>query len=602
MAGLLLIVGLAGVAHAQAAGAPDFVDGAGVQAQAYCLLSGAVGDGELSKVGYFVDPIAETPQLGQVTYIHALTTNRSTCAGDIVDFEVFLPPGAHYAISAQNPVHCYIGNGAGTQGDAPTCLQQPQLGPNGGRMFGSVSGLSPSWAYEIKVPIVFDQVMTGALLRVRTRGIWDTEDASVAVTAPFQPTPNPGAIGDDLALLGGASTGDTLPIAFSNDNGTFTVTSYPVGELAAWARTPNVQRLSGDFNGDGRTDYALVGGAGWNTIPVAMSLGNGQFTISNAWVGNFGGWAGAPGVTALTGDFNHDGHTDIALVGGVGSSTIPIAFSTGGGTFNVTNTANANFASWAAAPGARAITGDFNKDGFADIALVGGPGWTTLPVAFSYGDGSFLVTNKTAASGTTFGVVSTYVNFASFAREPNAHLVSGDFNKDGYADLAVVGGSGSGSRYGAGSIILAMSYGDGSFLVTASSAGQFGTWAEGAGVQVVTGDFNKDGYTDLALSGGLGWSTIPVAFSAGQGTFTLTNLPAPSFASWASTPGVRIIPGDFNGDGFTDLALTGGSGWTTIPVAMNAGSGNFTVTNAPTSRFPAWAAEAAAKVLAGRFH
>jgi hypothetical protein len=42
-----------------------------------------------------------------------------------------------------------------------------------------------------------------------------------------------------------------------------------------------------------------------------------------------------------------------------------------------------------------------------------------------------------------------------------------------------------------------------------------------------------------------------------------------------------VSTGDFNGDGKADLALTGGAGWTTIPVAFSRGDGNFNVANAP---------------------
>jgi hypothetical protein len=35
------------------------------------------------------------------------------------------------------------------------------------------------------------------------------------------------------------------------------------------------------------------------------------------------------------------------------------------------------------------VAGDFNGDGFSDIALVGAPGWTRIPVALSLGDGYF---------------------------------------------------------------------------------------------------------------------------------------------------------------------------------------------------------------------
>src|SRR5439155_23366132 len=48
-----------------------------------------------------------------------------------------------------------------------------------------------------------------------------------------------------------------------------------------------------------------------------------------------------------------------------------------------------------------------------------------------------------------------------------------------------------------------------------------------------------------------------------------------SFASRAAQPGVRVLAGDYNGDGKADVALTGGSGWNTVPVAFSSGDGKF---------------------------
>jgi hypothetical protein len=51
-----------------------------------------------------------------------------------------------------------------------------------------------------------------------------------------------------------------------------------------------------------------------------------------------------------------------------------------------------------ATQGALAVAGDFNHDGYGDIALAGGvvpstdAPWGSIPVAFSNGDGSFRVT------------------------------------------------------------------------------------------------------------------------------------------------------------------------------------------------------------------
>lgn len=45
-------------------------------------------------------------------------------------------------------------------------------------------------------------------------------------------------------------------------------------------------------------------------------------------------------------------------------------------------TVRAGFGAWAAT-NAKPLTGDFNKDGKTDIALAGVPGLTTMPIAFS---------------------------------------------------------------------------------------------------------------------------------------------------------------------------------------------------------------------------
>jgi VCBS repeat protein len=284
----------------------------------------------------------------------------------------------------------------------------------------------------------------------------------------FSSPPARGLSGGDLALTGGTGWA-TIPVAFSNGNGTFTVTNNNVGDFASWAATPGVQVLTGDFNGDMRTDIALVRQqAGWATIPVAFSTGNGFFTVTNSNVGDFASWATTPGARVLAGDFNGNMRTDIALAGGAGWATIPVAFSNGDGTFTITNNNAPDFASWAATPGVQALAGDFNGNGRTDIALVRQQaGWATIPVAFSNGDGTFTITN--------------------------------------------------------------------------SNAPDFASWATTPGARVLAGDFNSDGRTDIALAGGAGWATIPVAFSNGNGTFTVTNNNAANFAGWAQGPTVTPL-------------------------------------------------------------
>jgi hypothetical protein len=201
----------------------------------------------------------------------------------------------------------------------------------------------------------------------------------------------------------------------------------------------------------------------------------------------------------------------------------------------VTNTHNASFPVYAAQQGAQLVAADFNGDGKSDLALTGGetlepaqPGqifgsyvpWNTLPVAFSNGDGSFDVTN------------SAITGFATYATQ-GALAVAGDFNGDGYGDVALSGGK--------------------------------------------------------IPSSGAPWTTVPVAFGNGNGTFRVTNDGVSGFPVYATQQGAQLVAGDYNGDGKTDLALTGGVGWSTVPVALSSGTGTFTVSNDGVASFPAYA-------------
>ena len=431
--------------------------------------------------------------------------------------------------------------------------------------------------------------------------------------------------------------------------GTFSVTTTASATFAGWAATENAKSLIGDFDGDAKADIALTGPSGWGSVPVAFSNGNGTFRITNRGVVNLASWAATAGVQVLTGDFNGDGKTDIALTGPSAWTTIPVAFSNGDGTFIVTNYGVPYAPGWAATANVKVVAADINADGKTDIALTGGAGWTSLPVAFSNGDGTFNVTNLPIA------------NFGTWAAAADVKVVPGDFNGDKRTDIALTGVP------GWTSIPVAFSNANGTFNVTNQFVGDFGAWSATAGAQPLAGDFNADGKTDIALTGASGWSTLPVAFSNGSGGFSISNQPIGDFASWAANfrrpifdlitatgsfmkaplqpavqaavqPAVRTatavragtaivdprfaepriaepkiavpirtfsvtptrLTGDFNGDGRADIALTGVSGWSTLPMAFSNGDGTFRVTNQPIVDFASLSV--AANVLPGDFN
>ncbi|HKO48590.1 MAG TPA: VCBS repeat-containing protein [Polyangiaceae bacterium] len=71
--------------------------------------------------------------------------------------------------------------------------------------------------------------------------------------------------------------------------------------------------------------------------------------------------------------------------------SVPVAFSYGNGAFWISNENHWDFSAWAQWPNAKPIVGDFNGDGRDDIALLGSESFGSIPVALSNGNGTFNV-------------------------------------------------------------------------------------------------------------------------------------------------------------------------------------------------------------------
>lgn len=369
----------------------------------------------------------------------------------------------------------------------------------------------------------------------------------------------------DLIQVGPGFT--CLPVAYSSGNGEFVTRNDPSPDFGQWVRVPGAEPILGDFNGDKRADVALFGRTSWASIPVAFSTGRAPLNVTNVLsssVEEFISWARVYSAQTLVGDFNGDGKTDIALFAKPWSS-IPVAFSKGNGDFNVTNivtSALGEFMGWAAAGNARVLPGDYNGDGKMDVALYSRE-WSSIPVAFSQGNGNFVVSNV---------LTPALRDFSQYGLA-NPRVTTGDFNGDGKTDILLVGGTG---WY---SIPIAFSLGNGDFNVVntlSEPTRAFNAYTQ-AGRELYSGDYNADKKGDLFLSGGAGWTTLPVAASLGNGTFTVTNAGVGSFGTWAETG--QPIRGDFNGDGRSDVALVAVNGVSTLPIAFSLTGGAFSITN-----------------------
>ena len=316
--------------------------------------------------------------------------------------------------------------------------------------------------------------------------------------------------------------------------------------LAAWDYVPgNTAVVTGDFDGDGKTDIAwrLSGSehTGWQ---VAVSTGS--VLNESQWTTPGTTWDWMDDNTAVvTGDFNGDGKTDIAWRRS-GWSGWQVAISAGSGFTGGTWT---DPCQWDYMDqNTRVVTGDFNGDGKTDIAWTRS-GWSGWQVALSTGSSFTGGLWPTAALGNLFGDMSETTS-----------LVTGDFDGDGKTDIAW-------RRSGWDSWAVARSTGSdftGGLWTTPGAA-----WDVMDGTTVVvTGDFNGDGKTDIAWRRSQ-WTGWQVARSTGSGF---------AGGQWTS-PGqwdlmdinTAVVTGDFNGDGKTDIAWRR-SGWSGWQVDVSTGS------------------------------
>jgi FG-GAP-like repeat len=337
----------------------------------------------------------------------------------------------------------------------------------------------------------------------------------------------------DLAGNGGS----TAAVRLNNGAGTF-------GARFDYAIGGNGQDLAaGDFNGDGRLDLVVT----INNQQIGLSLltGNGDGTFAAPV--NFPNTSGfdSPAVDAV--DINNDGRLDLVIAHQIACYVAPcvvtdlisVMIGNGDGTFQPSREI----------PVGRGMSeiavGDYNRDGFKDLAIGGTQGQVFL--LHGVGDGTFVQQPTVTAVVDTFFIPVTDIDVA-------------DFNGDSIQDL-VVAVPHNGSR-----TAILIGNGDGTFrtpLVLTSPQLNLPQ-------QVAVADYNGDGFQDLALSLGDGsFGLMQIRNGNGDGTFQAAMhylQPPPT----SSLGGIFIASAHLNGDTKPDIVLNIGGAFPSFAVLLNS--------------------------------
>ena len=287
------------------------------------------------------------------------------------------------------------------------------------------------------------------------------------------------------------------------------------------------------------------------------------------------------GGKVMKGDFNNDGILDLISTG-LYSDGISIALGVGDGTFQTPVGYSAGTKPFGIG------LADLNGDGNLDIVVSNynpiqpNPGYMT--VLLGNGDGTFQ-TAVTYNGGLNSGGVAlgdfngdgfldvalmnsgnvgifigngdgTFQAQVSYNVPQGIPVAVGDFNEDGNLDL-VVGNQNT-------SIGILLGNGDGTFQTVINYPA--GYTAEG----IVVSDFNSDGQLDIATAN-FDDNTMGVLLGVGDGTFP-TNV---SYSAGSNSQPYDIAAGDFNGDGVQDLVVSGLFGSTSSHVFLGVGDGTF---------------------------
>jgi type II secretory pathway component GspD/PulD (secretin) len=329
-------------------------------------------------------------------------------------------------------------------------------------------------------------------------------------------------------------TDGTLSVFLGDGLGTFgSPSTVTVGKGPTWIATGN---FNAKTNTAGIIDLAVANQVD-NTVSILLGNGDGTFTAAPSSPLVLP--SGSSPTSIAVGDFNKDGFADLAVVN-MSANTVSIFLGNGDGTFKPPTT----IATGSAPTSIVAEAFNPSNPSLIDLAVTNSVD-NTLEIFIGNGDGTF-------QKGVTYATGVTPV-----------YLASADLDVDGILDLAVAdSGVATSSNSVGNSVSVFLGNGDGTFIKPGGTRLDFPAGTNPTSIAIA--DYNQDGLPDLAVTA-TGDNSFALLLGAGGGLFN-----APIEVPVGTTPD-SAATADFNGDGLPDLAISN-FGSNSVSVVLDSSS------------------------------